>query len=59
MQTVVIYRDRTRAWRWRLLAGNHRIIAHGGEGYQRKGSVSSLVYRLFPHARFRYEIGKG
>jgi len=28
-----MYRDVQNQWRWRLLAGNNRIIANSGEGY--------------------------
>lgn len=29
-----VYEDSAGEWRWRLLAGNNRIIADSGEGYQ-------------------------
>jgi uncharacterized protein YegP (UPF0339 family) len=28
-----MYRDANNQWRWRLVAGNNRIIANSGEGY--------------------------
>jgi len=31
-----VYKDRAGEWRWRLLAGNNRIIADSGEGYNNK-----------------------
>lgn len=32
----VMYKDQTGAWRWRLLAENHQIVADSGESYARK-----------------------
>jgi len=31
-----IYKDVNGYWRWRLMAGNNRIIANSGEGYHNK-----------------------
>ena len=31
-----IYRDSQSAWRWRLRAANHRVVADSGEGYYNK-----------------------
>jgi uncharacterized protein YegP (UPF0339 family) len=31
-----VYRDAAGEWRWRLVAGNSRLIAESGEGYQNK-----------------------
>lgn len=28
-----VYKDSQNQWRWRLVAGNNRIIANSGEGY--------------------------
>jgi uncharacterized protein YegP (UPF0339 family) len=36
MGTFELYRDRQQAYRWRLRAGNNRIIADSGEGYARR-----------------------
>lgn len=30
-------------WRWRLVAGNGRIIAHSGEGYINKADALSAI----------------
>ena len=43
-------------WRWRLVASNGRIIANGGEGYQRlggaqKGARASTWYHLRPDVK--------
>ncbi len=36
MATFELYRDQDRQFRWRLRAGNGRIIADSGEGYVRR-----------------------
>jgi uncharacterized protein len=38
-----IYRDKAGQWRWRLRAGNHRIIADSGEGYSRRDRAEKAV----------------
>lgn len=30
-------------WRWRLKAGNHRIIAHSGEAYHNKNDCLKAI----------------
>lgn len=32
----IVYQDRANQWRWRLFAGNNRIIADSSEGYHNK-----------------------
>ena len=34
--TFVVYKDSANQHRWRLFAGNNRIIADSGEGYHNK-----------------------
>ncbi|MEQ8292851.1 MAG: DUF1508 domain-containing protein [Roseovarius sp.] len=41
--TYVVYVDVNRQWRWRLVAGNSRIIANSGEGYHNKGDCLSAI----------------
>ena len=36
MLTYYVYKDVSGSWRWRLRAGNNRIIADSGEGYWNK-----------------------
>ncbi|MGB7414328.1 MAG: YegP family protein [Thermosynechococcaceae cyanobacterium] len=36
MAKFQIYQDKAGEFRWRLRAGNHQIIATGGEGYKSK-----------------------
>lgn len=40
------FEDRAEEWRWRLKARNHRIVAHGGEGYASKSGVQRAVVRF-------------
>lgn len=41
-----IYRDRAGKWRWRLVAGNGKIVADSGQGYSRRDHVVSAVIAL-------------
>jgi len=38
-----IYKDVSGYWRWRLLAGNNRIIANSGEGYHNKTDCYAAI----------------
>ena len=42
---IVVYRARD-GWRWRMHAGNGRIVADGGEAYVRKGGAEKAAHRL-------------
>jgi uncharacterized protein YegP (UPF0339 family) len=33
MRTLILYKDRKKQWRWKLVAANGNKIANGGEGY--------------------------
>lgn len=46
MYRVVLYKDRQREWRWRIVGRNNRIIANAGEGYRRKVDCLRMVTRL-------------
>ena len=37
--TFEVYQDKKKQWRWRLRAGNRRIIADSAESYSRKYDV--------------------
>lgn len=37
------YRDTANQWRWRLIAGNGRIIANSGEGYHNETDCDSAI----------------
>ena len=41
-----IYPDKAGEWRWRLVAGNGRIVADSGEGYASKANVKRAIKRL-------------
>jgi hypothetical protein len=34
-------------WYWRLLAGNHKIVADGSEGYSSKAACKKAVRRVW------------
>lgn len=38
-----IYKDSANYWRWRLVAGNNRIVANSGEGYWNKSDCMSAI----------------
>jgi uncharacterized protein YegP (UPF0339 family) len=42
----IIYKDRKKQFRWRLVAKNGNIIADSGEGYTRKRSVHKAIVLL-------------
>ena len=33
MRTLILYKDRKKQWRWKLVAANGNKIANGSEGY--------------------------
>lgn len=39
----LIYRDASLQWRWRLIAGNSRIIADSGESYHNKSDCLHAI----------------
>ena len=52
-----IYCDSEGQWRWRLRAGNGRIIADGSEGYRSKRNAERAMYAAklaMAPARVRY-----
>lgn len=42
----IIYRDRKKLFRWRLVASNKKIIADSGEGFTRRQAVQKSIVRL-------------
>ena len=43
MTAFEIYRDAKRDYRWRLRAGNRRIIADSGEGYRNRADCEHAI----------------
>ena len=41
--TLEIYLDRSNQWRWRMTAGNNRIIGDSGEGYNNRSDCEAMV----------------
>ena len=42
----VLYEDRAEQWRWRLVAGNGRIVADSGESYTRQEDARRGIDRV-------------
>ena len=45
-----VYRDAKGEWRWRLRAGNGRIIADSGESYRKRRAAQLATGRVAVHA---------
>lgn len=43
---IECYEDASGKWRWRLLAGNNKVIADGSEGYSSRGNMARAIKRL-------------
>lgn len=46
MMITEIYQDAAGEWRWRLRAGNRRIVADGAEGYKTKAGAERAWRRV-------------
>jgi uncharacterized protein YegP (UPF0339 family) len=46
MMRIEIYQDKAKAYRWRLVSRNGRIIADGAEGYTKKHNAQRAVKRF-------------
>lgn len=53
--TAQIYRGRSGDYRWRLRAGNGRIVADSAEGYHNKAHCLKMVAKLFPNTPVRFK----
>jgi uncharacterized protein YegP (UPF0339 family) len=54
---IEFYKDDAKEWRWRIVASNGRIVATGGEGYQRKFFCKRGIKRIIeelPTATIEY-----
>lgn len=45
---IHVYRDRSGEWRWRALAGNNKIVATSGEGYNNRMYCHKVARALYP-----------
>lgn len=43
MERIEIYQDKAEEWRWRMLAGNNKKVANGGEGYTNKQDMLDSI----------------
>lgn len=48
--TFLVYKDNVNQYRWRLFAGNNRIIADSGEGYYNKTDCLHGIQLVQQHA---------
>jgi uncharacterized protein YegP (UPF0339 family) len=46
---VHVYRDKLGEWRWRALAGNRKIIATSGEGYNNRMYCHKVARSIYPN----------
>jgi uncharacterized protein YegP (UPF0339 family) len=56
-RTFQVYQDAAGEWRWRLAAGNGRLIAASGEGYQQKQDCLHGIELVRASADARVEGG--
>jgi hypothetical protein len=47
---VQVYKDESGEWRWRALAGNHKIVASSGEGLRNRMYAAKVARDLYPFA---------
>lgn len=55
---IQIYEDAAKEWRWRMVAGNGRIIADSGEGYNTREGAQ-LAAERFKEAAADAELDGG
>jgi len=54
--TFVVYKDKSSQFRWRILAGNNKIIADSAEAYTRKDSAFDAVKNVVQGIRELVEV---
>ena len=42
----IVYQDKKHEWRWKLVAGNNKVIADSAEGYKRMESAMQQVEHI-------------
>jgi uncharacterized protein YegP (UPF0339 family) len=47
---VIVFRDRSSDWRWKLTAENGEIISDSAEGYRQKAYAITMAEKLNPKA---------
>ena len=52
-----VYRDAAGEWRWRLRAGNGRVVADGAEGYASRRNVYRALNDVPGHVATAAEAG--
>lgn len=51
----VLYRDRKKQWRWKLIGTNGRKIACAGEAYRNRGDCLANIKLLYGASEFPIE----
>jgi len=41
-----IYKDNWKQWRWRLVAGNGKIVADSAEGYRNRRDIRRMIEKI-------------
>lgn len=44
--TFILYKDRKKEWRWKLVSRNNRKIANAGEGYKNKKHCIHMIHKI-------------
>lgn len=57
MINIQIYRDRAGEYRWRMVDGNHRIVADGAEGYISPQGVERAVMNVLTDTKQITRVG--
>lgn len=55
----VIFKDKKKEWRWKLLAKNGKSIAVSGEGYKRRASAYVAIHKVFAASTSPILLEKG
>lgn len=42
----LVFRDDQQLWRWKLVAGNGRVVADSGESYTRKLNCMRMIHKF-------------
>lgn len=52
----LIYKDKAKEWRWRLVAANGKIIGDSGEGYKKITHCRNMVKEINPAIPFETAV---
>ena len=46
MRTLILYKDRKKQWRWKLVSANGNKIANGGESYVNRSDCEMMAISI-------------